>query len=713
MQLISSAGTETVARLLGLGGGDAGPATPTSASCSSTTRASSRTRSRSCCATRRRHRCSRGGSPATSSSTEPSSSAARSSRCSTAAATATSATSRTPTSSTSAATSTATSRSATAPTSASVPRSPASKPRSRCDETLRALPDVGGRREPARAGAHQHRARLRLGAHAGPLTWVHSHTSASATSPGSSPGAGATRFLAAFGAQVIRVEDPGAPGHVGHPARRRRPTSTSGAASTSAARSTTTTSRSSASPSTCARNAGKELLRELVAVSDVVTENFAAGVLARMGFSYDELRAIKPDIVYVSNSGFGARGPYSPYKTWGPIVQAVAGSPSAAASPTSRPRAGASPTWTTWAPTCMAVAILAGLVHRNRTGEGQWIDMACTEAGTTLVGPDLLDYTVNGRPLRRPGQPNSNRSHAPAMAPHGIYPARGDDDWVAIACRDDDDWARPRGGDRRAVGDRRPQYDTLAGRLGGRGRARRSASAAWTATRDRFTHRGGAPRRGRAGVGGRVARGPHRPRSRARASGACGRPRTTARWATSASTASRCTCPRPTGRSSAARRASASTPTTCCRDVLGLDDDEIDAAARRTAYERERDRTRARSTASASSSSPASTPRSAGKLLARPRRRRDRGRAAGRSPEPRVRTVRRRRSEDPERSLCWWNYNTSKRGVVLDLDTRRRRPTVPPSSPPSADIVLEGEPPGSAGRPRARPRRRCAPTTRS
>ena len=52
----------------------------------------------------------------------------------------------------------------------------------------------------------------------------------------------------------------------------------------------------------------------------------------------------------------------------------------------------------------MAVAILAGLIHRNRTGEGQWIDMSCTEAGTTLVGPDLLDYTVNGRPLRRDGR---------------------------------------------------------------------------------------------------------------------------------------------------------------------------------------------------------------------------------------------------------------------------------------------------------------------
>ena len=62
----------------------------------------------------------------------------------------------------------------------------------------------------------------------------------------------------------------------------------------------------------------------------------------------------------------------------------------------------------------MAIAILAALIHRNRTGEGQWVDMSCTEAGATLVGPDLLDYTVNGRPLRRDGEPDSNRSHAPA-----------------------------------------------------------------------------------------------------------------------------------------------------------------------------------------------------------------------------------------------------------------------------------------------------------
>jgi crotonobetainyl-CoA:carnitine CoA-transferase CaiB-like acyl-CoA transferase len=132
----------------------------------------------------------------------------------------------------------------------------------------------------------------------------------------------------------------------------------------------------------------------------------------------------------------------------------------------------------------MAVAILAGLVHRNRTGEGQWIDMSCTEAGTMFVGPDLLDYTVNGRPLRREGQPDSNHSHAPLRVPHGIYPAAGDDNWVAIACRDDDDWMRmakvidePWATDARnaTLAERVALQDELDARI-----------AEWTRTRDHF-----------------------------------------------------------------------------------------------------------------------------------------------------------------------------------------------------------------------------------
>ncbi len=252
-------------------------------------------------------------------------------------------------------------------------------------------------------------------------------------------GAGATRFLAAFGAEVIRVEDPvrqgmwdilrGVPPYVDE----RRGLDLGGGFNNHNVEKYGITLN-------LRKEAAREILRELIAISDVVTENFAAGVLARMGFPYDELRRIKPDIVYVSNCGFGHTGPYQTYKTWGPIVQAMCGLTFSSGLP-DMPSAG-------WGfsymdhhgGNFMAIAIMCGLIHRNRTGEGQWIDMACTEAGATLNGPALLDFTVNGRRMRRPGMPNSNHSQFPAMAPHNIYATDGDDNWVAISCRDDADW---------------------------------------------------------------------------------------------------------------------------------------------------------------------------------------------------------------------------------------------------------------------------------
>jgi crotonobetainyl-CoA:carnitine CoA-transferase CaiB-like acyl-CoA transferase len=89
----------------------------------------------------------------------------------------------------------------------------------------------------------------------------------------------------------------------------------------------------------------------------------------------------------------------------------------------------------------MAMAILLALLHRARTGEGQWVDLACTEAALGLNGPALLDWSVNGRAMRETGV-DSNRSQHVPMAPHGIYPCAGDDQWIAIACRDDGDWGK-------------------------------------------------------------------------------------------------------------------------------------------------------------------------------------------------------------------------------------------------------------------------------
>lgn len=252
-------------------------------------------------------------------------------------------------------------------------------------------------------------------------------------------GAGAPRFLAAFGAQVIRIEDPVMDGRWdilrGSPPFKdeRRGRDLGGAFNNhnSGKLGITLNLRD---------QRGKAILRKLIAVSDAVTENFAAGVFARLGFDYESLRAIKPDIVYVSNCGFGHEGPYVSYKTWGPSVQAISGLTFSSGLPGLEPAGWGYSYMDHTGAYYMAIGILAALYHRERTGEGQWVDLATTEAALTLNGPALLDYTVNGRPLRREGMPNSNRSQSPRMAPHGIYPGLHADTWVAIACRDDRDW---------------------------------------------------------------------------------------------------------------------------------------------------------------------------------------------------------------------------------------------------------------------------------
>ena len=253
-------------------------------------------------------------------------------------------------------------------------------------------------------------------------------------------GAGATKWLAAFGAEVIRIEDPVREGRWdilrgGEPFKDdRRGIDLGGAFNNHnvGKRGITLNLRT---------ESGRELLRELVAVSDVVSENFAKGVLDRWGFGYDALKAIRSDIVYVSNCGFGHEGPYSEFKTWGPVVQAVSGLTHTSALPEQPPAGWGYSYMDHTGGYYMAMAILLALLHREQTGEGQWVDLACTEAALTLHGPALLDWTVNGRGLRE-ATVHSNRSQWPAMAPHGIYPCSGDDQWLALSCRDDADWRK-------------------------------------------------------------------------------------------------------------------------------------------------------------------------------------------------------------------------------------------------------------------------------
>jgi benzylsuccinate CoA-transferase BbsF subunit len=179
---------------------------------------------------------------------------------------------------------------------------------------------------------------------------------------------------------------------------------------------------------------GLALARELVKVSDVVTENFATGVMDRLGLGYEALRAIKPDIIMLSGSTLGTSGPDREATGWGPNVCSYAGLPFLSGYPDGPP-ADLGGIWPDYMiGTLMAFAVLSAVHHHRRTGEGQRIEVAMGEVVTAMIPEAVLDYTMNGREPRRAGNRDAT------MAPHGVYPCRGEDAWVAIAVASDAEW---------------------------------------------------------------------------------------------------------------------------------------------------------------------------------------------------------------------------------------------------------------------------------
>ncbi|HNM78563.1 MAG TPA: CoA transferase [Tepidiformaceae bacterium] len=270
----------------------------------------------------------------------------------------------------------------------------------------------------------------------------------------------ATRVLADFGAEVIRVEH----GQAADPIRFGRPI-LSGKPTLNNSGFFNYFNRNKKSVLLNVRHPlGMELLHRLIAVSDVVIENFSSGVLDSWELSYEAQKAINPAIIYCSVSGFGHSGRDKRFTTWGPTAQALSGLTLMSGLP-GKPPAG-------WGYSYMdhtagyysAIAVMMALHHRNMTGEGQHIDISQVEAGMVLTGPAVLDYTVNGRSFRREGMPTGNRAWEPAMAPHNTYRCAGEDRWIAVACRNDAEWAAMV----RAMGEPAwadARFETLAGRL--------------------------------------------------------------------------------------------------------------------------------------------------------------------------------------------------------------------------------------------------------
>jgi len=178
---------------------------------------------------------------------------------------------------------------------------------------------------------------------------------------------------------------------------------------------------------------GVEIVKKLVARADIVIENYAGGVLTRMGLGYEELKKVKPDIIMLSSCMQGQTGPYSNHPGYGLHLTSLAGFSHIAGWPDREP-AWLSAYTDFPAPRFNVTTILAALDYRRRTGQGQYIDMAQFENAIHFLAPLVLDYTVNGRVAERRG------NRYPYAAPHNAYRCLGNDRWCAIAVFTDKEW---------------------------------------------------------------------------------------------------------------------------------------------------------------------------------------------------------------------------------------------------------------------------------
>lgn len=178
----------------------------------------------------------------------------------------------------------------------------------------------------------------------------------------------------------------------------------------------------------------RELLFGLLKDTDVLIENFSPRVMGNFGLTYEVLREVKPDLILVRMPGFGLEGPWRDYVGWAMVIEQASGMAWVTGHPGEIPL---SPGGFIDCGVSMhvGVAVQAALLHRNRTGEGQQIEVAQLETGACLTAEQVIDYSMNGTVQGRHGNRDAD------MAPQGVYPAQSDG-WVAVSIRNDDEWSR-------------------------------------------------------------------------------------------------------------------------------------------------------------------------------------------------------------------------------------------------------------------------------
>jgi benzylsuccinate CoA-transferase BbsF subunit len=248
------------------------------------------------------------------------------------------------------------------------------------------------------------------------FTWIHA-------------GPAATRILADQGAEVIKIESDMGLAVIGGPASN-TPRGIGSRQNWNAGK--LSISLNMKTPQ------GVDIAKRLVAISDVVAENFSGRVMSGWGMDYHSLRKIRPDLIMLSMSGLGRTGPWKDYVSYGQTLQAWCGLTYLTGFPHTDPCGPASAYSDATAGINGAQAVLLALIHRARTGEGQWIDLSQLEALSSIMGPlflQLSNQSADGSIIR-----SGNRDPHDKIAPHGVYPCKGEDRWVAITILTDDHW---------------------------------------------------------------------------------------------------------------------------------------------------------------------------------------------------------------------------------------------------------------------------------
>ena len=226
----------------------------------------------------------------------------------------------------------------------------------------------------------------------------------------------ATRILGDFGAEVIKISDPRVPidrlGGTNNKLNRNKPNL--------ALR--------------LDHDSGRDAFLELVKTADVVVENFRPRVMKNFNLTYEDLRAVRPDIVMCSMPGYGTTGKYADYPAFGPSVEAMTGIPSMMGYEGGPPRTSSLAFPDPVSALNSVAAIMTALNHRRRTGQGQFIDLALIEGPICQIGEYIAAHSRTG--IQPPRVGNAHADHAP----YGVYPARGKDEWIAICVTSDEQW---------------------------------------------------------------------------------------------------------------------------------------------------------------------------------------------------------------------------------------------------------------------------------